>query len=255
MRRTLFVGNWKSTKNIKETEEYFGELTQYAPSWNHEVVLMPSYICLDTASKKLTGDVKLGAQDVSHMGTGILNGDIPVSDLKTLGVKYCLVGHVDRRGLGEENDRINKKMHNLINEGIIPILCIGETSQEYEQNRTREVLEKQLRECLVGVKNAEDIVIAYQPVWSIGAGHSVNNDFIALMADFVRKTVKDVTGNPMSANCTILYGGGPITNQTAKGFLEILNIDGLMATVASFKPQSWNEIVKTEFTIRRSSLE
>ena len=254
MRKTLFVGNWKSTKNVAETEEYFRELPQYISKWKHDVVLMPSFICLDVARRFNLPDVKLGAQEISHLGTGACSGDIPASSLKSLGVKYCLVGHVDRRAMGESNDMINKKLHNCLAESIIPILCIGETLQEYENNRTREVIEKQLRECLVGVNNIENIVIAYQPIWSIGTGHVVNTEYIGLICEYIRKIVVSI-GNAVSAGFTLLYGGGPITSQTAKGFLEMPEVDGLMMTLASYKPSTLTEVVTTEFTIKRSALE
>lgn len=253
MRKTLFVGNWKSTKNVAETEEYFRELPQHTSKWKHEVVLMPSFICLDVARRFNLPDLKLGAQEVSHMGTGACNGDIPASSLKSLGVKYCLVGHVDRRAMGEENSRINIKLNNCLGESITPILCIGETLQEYESNRTREVLEKQLRECLVGVNNMDNVIIAYQPIWSIGTGHVVNTEYIGLICEHIRKTVVSITGNAMSANFTLLYGGGPITAQTAKGFLEMPDIDGLMMTFASYKPSTFTEVITTEFAMQRSN--
>ena len=162
MRRTLFVCNWKSNKTIAETEEFLSELPQFSSGWQHEVVLMPSYMGLSTASQKLTGDVKLGAQDVSHLGKGALCGDIPAELLKSVGVKYCIVGHVDRRMMGESNDRLNLKLKQCIAQEIVPVLCIGETLSEYESNRSREVIEKQLKECLVGVTDFTKIVIAYQ---------------------------------------------------------------------------------------------
>jgi len=255
MRRTLFVGNWKSTKNIKETEDYFRELPQHTAGWKHEVVLMPSFVCLEVANRYPLPDIKLGSQEVSHMGTGMISGDIPVSTLKTLNVKYALIGHVDRRAMGETNERINAKIKNCLAEGISPILCIGETLQEYEGNRTREVIDKQLRECLVGIKNMDNVVIAYQPIWSIGSGHFVNIEFIGLIANYIRKTVIQITGNATSGNFPLLYGGGPITPTTAQGFLETPDIDGLMMTVGSYKPDSLSQIVRTEFTIRRSNLQ
>ena len=255
MRRTLFVGNWKSTKNVAETVEYLSEVAQHVNGWQHEVVLTPSYICLDVASQKMLPSIKLGAQDISHMGTGACNGDIPASSLKSLGVKYCIVGHVDRRSMGEDNARVNIKLKNCIDNSIIPILCIGESMQEYESNRTREVIEKQLQECLVGIRAVEEIVIAYQPIWSIGTGHQINTEYIGLIANHIRKTVVKMTGNAMSGNFTLLYGGGPITPQTCKSFLETPDIDGLMMTVGSYKPATFNEIITTEFKVRRSILE
>ena len=255
MRRTLFVGNWKSNKTVAETDAYFTELPQFVSSWQHEVVLMPPYVCLDVASKKIVPGIKLGAQDVSHLDKGACSGDIPASLLKTLGVQYCLVGHYDRRKLGETNDIINTKIKNLISNEITPILCIGETMDEYNNDKTKEVVEKQLKECLVGIKDVDKIVIAYQPIWTVGTGHQIYSEYIGLIADHMRKTVKAITGNAISANFTLLYGGGPITPQTSKMFLETPDVDGLMATVGSLTPATFSEIIKTEFKIKKSYLE
>ncbi|KAI4454048.1 triosephosphate isomerase [Holotrichia oblita] len=227
----------------------------HAASWQSEVVITPTFLSLETASRKITPNVKLGAQDVSHLGMGAYCGEIPASLLKALGVKYCIVGHVERRGLGETNDRINLKVKNCLAYGIIPILCIGETLSEYEGDKTRVVIEKQLKECLVGVSGVENIVIAYQPIWSIGTGNQVPTEYIGIIADFIRKTVKKITGNALSANFTLLYGGGPITAQTAKMFLETPDIDGLMVGGTSLKPSSLSEIVNTKFQIKKSYLE
>jgi len=254
MRRTLFVGNWKANKTIAETEEYFSQLPMYAAGWQSEVVITPSFLSLDMAARKITPNVKLGAQDVSHLGMGAYSGEIPAALLKSIGVKYCIVGHVERRAMGETNDRINLKVKNCIDHGIVPILCVGENLAEYESNKAHDVIERQLREGLVGVRDVENIVIAYQPSWSIGTGHQVPPEYVGIIAEFIRKAVKNFTGHATAVNFTLLYGGA-ISASNAQAFLETPDVDGLMVGGTSLKPSSLSEIVSTKFKIKKSYLE
>ena len=255
MRKPLFVGNWKAGMSVTDAENYLKEAEKFSAEWKHEVVILPSYLCLDTMKRHNTTKILLGAQDVSQESGVTYTGEIPATNLYNMGCKYALVGHTDRRARGETNQAVNKKILSCLASGITPIVCIGEDLNEYNQNRTREVVEKQLRECLVGVRQIENIVIAYQPVWSIGTGHQIAVDYIALIADYIRKTVRDITKDPMSVHFTLLFAGGPITGATARGFLETPGIDGLMSTIASMKVGTFNEIINTKFEVKRSMLE
>lgn len=252
MRRTLFVGNWKANKTIPEVEEYFKELPKYVDKWQHEVVLMPSYVNLDCAARTKPEKVLLGAQDVSQWAGGEHCGEVSAAMLKAVGVKYCLAGHVERRAMGEDNLCINQKIKNLLAVGITPIVCFGETLPEYKNNFTREVVEKQIKECLDGILEVDKLVLAYQPAWTFGTGFfaTASGDYINMISDFMRKTVVKMRGNPMAANFTILYGGG-ISVANAKEYLEQPEIDGLMVGPTSQKPEVFNQIVTTPFTIKK----
>ena len=250
MRRTLIVGNWKANKTIAETEAYLKELPQFSANWKHEVVITPSFVNLETASRHMPSNVKLGAQDLSQWPSGEHNGEVTATMLRAVGVQYCIVGHVERRQMGETNTAINAKVKNCLSSDITPIICVGETLEEYNSDMTRVVLEKQIRSCLDGVKDFGKIVVAYQPVWTIGTGYYAAGDLANIIADFIRKTVQKMTGNAMSSNFPILYGGG-ITASNAREYLETPEVDGLMVGPTSRTPQLLNEIVMTEFTIKK----
>ena len=219
MRRTLFVGNWKAHFTVEEAEKYFQELPQHSSNWTHEVVLTPAYTLMDTAKKMLPPNVILGAQDVSHYGIGHYCGEIPCGLLKPFGVKYAIVGHVERRVMGEQNDRINAKLKACLANDITPILCVGDTLVEYQNNRTKEVIEKQLQECLVGVNDYTKVVIAYQPIWSIGTGFYAASELCGMIATTIRKAVQKMGGNAMAGNFPILYAGG-ITTENAREYFK-----------------------------------
>jgi len=246
MRRTLFVGNWKAHFTVPEAEQYFLDLPQYSGKWEHEVVLTPPFTLMQTAQRMLPPNVKLGAQDVSHQGIGHHCGEIPCGLLTPFGVKYAIVGHVERRVMGEQNDRINKKLKNCLANGITPILCVGEDLREYEANRTKEVIEKQLQECLVGVSDYTKIVVAYQPIWTIGTGFYASSELCCMIANTIRKAVQKLGGNAMAGNFPILYAGG-ITVMNARQYLETMDIDGLMVGPTSLQAKTFSDIVTTSF--------
>jgi triosephosphate isomerase len=254
MRRTLFIGNWKAHNTVAEAEAFFKELPQYSGSWTHEVVLTPPFTCMETAQKMLPPNVILGAQDVSHYGIGHYCGEIPCALLKPFGVKFAIVGHVERRIMGEENSRINIKLKNCLAHDITPVLCVGDTMQEFQSNRTREVIEKQLKECLVGVSDLTKIVIAYQPIWSIGTGHYASSELCGMIAGAIRKAVQKIGGTPMAGNFPILFAGG-ITTGNAREYLEAPDIDGLMVGPTSLKPSTFSEIVTTKFEMQKHNQE
>jgi triosephosphate isomerase len=254
MRRTLFVGNWKAHFTIEEAENYFKDLPQYSAKWEHEAVLTPPYTLMQTAKAMLPPNVTLGAQDVSHYGIGPYCGEIPCALLKPFGVKYAIIGHVERRIMGETNDRINTKLKNCLAHGITPILCVGDNLHEYNNNQTKAVIEKQLQEGLVGVSEYNKLVIAYQPIWSIGTGFYASSELCGMIASTIRKQVQSLGGNPMAGNFPILYAGG-ITVENAQEYLETQDIDGLMVGPTAMKPDVFSKIVTTRFQITRHNME
>jgi len=250
MRRTLFVGNWKAHFTVEEAEQYFADLPQYSGQWVHEAVLTPNYTLMQTAQKHIPPNVALGAQDVSHYGIGPYCGEIPCALLAKFGVKYAIVGHVERRVMGEQNDRINLKVKNCLAHGITPILCVGDTLHEYQTNQTKAVIEKQLKECLVGVTDYTKIVIGYQPIWSIGTGFYAAPELCGIICNLIRKTVQKIGGSPMCGNFPVLYAGG-ITTHNAREYLESQDVDGLMVGPTAMKPEIYHQIVTTKFEMKK----
>jgi len=254
MRRTLFVGNWKAHFTVEEAENYFKELPQHSAKWVYETVLTPPYTLMQTAKAMLPPNVILGAQDVSHHGIGPYCGEIPCGLLKPFGVKYAIIGHVERRVMGETNERINTKIKNCLAHGITPILCVGDNLQEYQSDMTKKVIEKQLQECLAGVSDMTKIVVAYQPIWSIGTGFYASGELCRMIAGTIRQQVQRLGGSPMAANFPILYAGG-ITTENAQEYLETMDIDGLMVGPTSMKPEVFSRIVMTRFQLKKHNME
>jgi len=230
-----------------DVQKFFTEFRPLAASFTHEVVLCPSFVFIDVASRAMPSTVKLGAQDVSQFGAGPYTGEIHAGVLSNFGVKYCIVGHVERRTAGETDEMINKKVKNCIANGITPIICVGDTLAEYQNNMTRVVIERQMREALNGVKEFDRVIFAYQPIWSIGTGHYTSGEYTDLIIDFMRKHMQKLTGVPMAGNITMLYGGG-VTLSNAREYLERPEIDGIMWGLATTKAENIAAFVNVPFT-------
>jgi len=249
----MLVGSWKTYKtDIKEVRQFFDELPQYASNFRqeYEFVLCPSFIHLETAQTLIPPYMKLGAQDCSAYPKGPHTGDITAAQLVSVGVKYCIVGHVERRKAGETDQQINLKIKQCLEAGITPIVCFGETLEEYDNDKTRIVLERQMRDSLMGVKDVEKIVLCYMPIWSIGTGFYTPGEYSNIIADFMRKTAVKFTGNPMSANCTILFGG-QITASNVAEYLECPEVDGVIFAIAALNPRDFAEFAATQFTVKK----
>ncbi|MCL2228587.1 MAG: triose-phosphate isomerase [Firmicutes bacterium] len=253
MRKVIFIGNWKTYKtSISEVDEWCRGILQFSPNFKqeHEFVICPSYIHLPGAAVAVPTNIMLGAQGCSANPPGPHTGEITAAQLATLGVKYCVIGHVEKRAMGETDEQINREIKACQAAGITPIVCFGETLIEYDNDKTRVVIERQMRDCLLGVRNVQDIILCYMPIWSIGTGFYTTGEYSNIIADFMRKTAAKLTGNPMSANCTIVFGG-QITHTNAKEYMECPEIDGVMFAIAALDPKDYSEIAQTEFTTKK----
>jgi len=252
MRKTMFVASWKSYKTTtQEVKEFLNEFPQYSAHFDpqYEVILCPSVVHLEAAHTMFPPNITLGAQDCSQFPAGAHTGETTAAQLATFGVKYCILGHVERRKAGETDQEINAKIKQCIAAGINPIICFGETLVEYDNDQTRIVIERQMRDCLVGVSDVSKLTFCYMPIWSIGTGFYTTGEYSNIIADFIRKTAARLTGNPMAANCTILFGG-QITASNVKEYLETPEVDGVMFAIAALKPPTFAEIVSTKFTVQ-----
>jgi triosephosphate isomerase len=253
MRKTMFVGSWKTYKTgVGEVRDFFKDLPNYSHGFKpeHEIVVCPATIHLAEAHTLIPNYMKMGAQDCSAYGKGPHTGDTTAVQLAAVGVKYCIVGHVERRKDGETDAQINGKIKQCLENGIRPIVCFGETLVEYDNDQTRIVIERQMRDSLMGIHDIENIVLCYMPIWSIGTGFYTTGEYSNIIADFMRKTAVKLTNNPMSANCTILFGG-QITQSNAQEYLECPEVDGVMFAVAALNPRDFSAICATEFSIKK----
>ncbi|MCX7661114.1 MAG: triose-phosphate isomerase, partial [Candidatus Omnitrophica bacterium] len=196
MRKIIIAGNWKMYKNISEAVEFASGLKRELydldlDTARIEIVVCPVFTALYSVGEGIfNSEIKLGAQDVFWEEQGPFTGEVSPLQLKDLGVKYVIVGHSERRQyFFETNERVNKKIKAVLKNGLTPIVCIGETLKERENNLTFSILEEQIKGAFKNVSLEEIIrcVIAYEPVWAIGTGRNATSTQAEEAQNYIRR--------------------------------------------------------------------
>ncbi len=165
--------------------------------------------------------------------------------LESCGVDYVILGHSERRHIFNETDRwINKKVKAVLNGGLKPILCIGETLDQRKSNETKDVIFYQIKEDLKGVEKLDSVVIAYEPVWAIGTGETASSEQIYEAHKWVRDILSDLYSQDIAKITSILYGGS-VKPENAEELFEIKDVNGFLIGGASLKIDSFKEIILT----------
>lgn len=236
--KKLIVANWK----MNGSKGLLAQFLATADSANFgaaEVVLCPPFPFLSITGQMTTKNLKFGAQDCSEMRSGARTGEVSAGILKEFGASHCLVGHSERRPhLSEENKVIHGKLVQLQDCDLTPILCVGETRERRDDNTWRDVIAQQLSILPVGKK--KPIIIAYEPIWAIGAGRLPTSQEIDETMAFVRGRL-DCLGF-ISGKQRVLYGGSA-DEKNAAMLLSLSNVDGLLVGGASLDPIRFAKIV------------
>jgi len=241
----LIAANWKMHKTVGETEEYikaFLNLVEHPES--REILLCPPFTSLYVAGKLLEGSgVKLGAQNCHYEKKGAFTGEISIPMLKDVGCEYVIVGHSERRHIfGEDDELINKKLIACLEEGIRPILCVGEKLEDREAGMTFKVIETQIKLALSGIEEHTDSIdIAYEPVWAIGTGVPATPEDAVSVHRFIKELVGSM--NPENRGKTRVLYGGSVKPENAGEFMKHSEIEGLLVGGASLEPETFAKIV------------
>ena len=248
MRKKILVGNWKMNKFSSEAREFvknIEEMAVVAKENNIIVGIAPTFLSLEAANSAAVTPI-VSAQNCHFEDSGAFTGEVSVPMLVDLGVKYCLVGHSERRQyFAETNLTCNKKILKLCANKIVPIYCVGETLAEYEAGTTKDVIKEQLVDGLVNVA-ADDVanmVIAYEPVWSIGTGKNASSAIAQDICGFVRETIANLYGQEVADKVLVQYGGSVKPNNI-KEYLNQADIDGALVGGASLQVDSYIEMIK-----------
>ncbi|MBE0670382.1 MAG: triose-phosphate isomerase [Anaerolineales bacterium] len=248
MRTPFVAGNWKMNKTITETRELVSAMR---PVLNQiagvEKVICPPFISLAEASALLTGSgIGLGAQNLHWEEKGAFTGEVAPVMVKEL-CGYVILGHSERRAyFGETDETVNRKLLAAQKVDLTPIVCVGETLEQYESNQTREVVMRQTSLGLKGVSAefAPRIVVAYEPVWAIGTGKASTGEAAnAVVKDFIRSTISEMYGEQIAQAVRVLYGGS-VTGANAAEFFSQPDIDGALVGGASLKLDDFAAITK-----------
>ncbi len=250
MRRKVIAGNWKMHNDLSESQNLISKLTSGLSSkkFNCDVIICPPFTSLSEASSLIKGSpVKLGAQNMYFMESGAYTGEVSVKMLKSVGCEYVILGHSERRTIFKESDGlINEKLKAALKAGLKPIFCVGETLEERESGKEKDVLKTQLSGGLneISLDQMKNIIIAYEPVWAIGTGKTATPGQAEEMHDFIRSYIKD-DFTPETAENLIIQYGGSVKPDNAKELLSQQDIDGALVGGACLKADSFISIIES----------
>jgi len=245
----IVIANWKmNPQTKKEAEQLFKAFLSKDQKLNkNKVIICPSLPHLFISQKLKNKKVLLGAQNVSTENEGAYTGEVSPKMLKDMGVNYVIVGHSERRKIGEDDETINKKILNLLKYKMIPILCVGEKKRDHDGFYLSYVRE-QIKSCLFGVSssNIKNIIIAYEPIWAISSnkGTEATVSEFTEMKIFIKKTLSDLYNEKTAHNILIIYGGS-VNSINAKPFLEEGGADGLLVGRDSLNIKKFFSILET----------
>jgi triosephosphate isomerase len=250
MRKKFIAGNWKMYTNASTAEALAaGVVKGLGGETRIDVALCPPFPYLSTVAKAIAGSpIALGAQNCYHEKEGAFTGEVSPQMLLDVGCKYVILGHSERRQkMGESDAFINRKVHAALAAGLRVILCIGETLQEREANRTETVLAEQLTGSLAGITAATlaNMVVAYEPVWAIGTGKNATPQQAQDAHAFVRREVGQLCGEAAAANLVIQYGGSAKPENVAS-LLHQPDVDGALVGGASLQVEQFLAIIRVE---------
>lgn len=248
-KRNLVVANWKmNPETLEEAKRIFGTSKKIASLLrNTDVVVCPPFVYLGSLSKsKLTRNLFLGVQNVAAEINGAFTGEVSSKMVRNLGAKYAIIGHSERRAMGESNEIVRNKLRIALDAGLSPILCIGEKTRDKE-GAYLEFIKDQIRECLIGLqkKDLVGMIIAYEPIWAIGKSYkeAPTPTDIHEMVLFIKKVVGELFGRDISTSLKILYGGS-VEAPNAYEILHIGNVEGFLVGHASLNAQEFGQILK-----------
>lgn len=249
MRKFLIAGNWKMNCGPEATASLLDNITERCSQIPDflQVLVCPPFISLNTASEKMAGIDRffLGAQNVFQEDNGAYTGEISTSMLNGVGCTYVIVGHSERREYFSETDiTVNAKVKKALRDNLIPIICVGESLDQRKKGAHVRLVQKQVQAALNGVsqKNAQRVVIAYEPIWAIGTGETAAPDQAQHMHEVIRSTIADLIGEETAQQVQILYGGS-MKPHNAESLLEQPDIDGGLIGGASLKAESFCDII------------
>lgn len=239
------AGNWKLNKNPAQAAEFVTKLKEEArPEEQAEMVLLPPALVAYQVAEQVKGTkIGWGGQNAWFENQGAFTGENSAQTLKDMGAKYCLVGHSERRQIfGEPEEMLAKKVQNIQNLGLIPILCVGETQDDRRWNRTQEVIVRQTRSGLQLADPSKPLWLAYEPVWAIGTGVVATPSQVEEAHTILRKALKEWSAMT-SDRIPILYGGS-VKPDNVRSLCTLANVNGFLIGGASLKVEEFVSIAR-----------
>ncbi|MGI6031100.1 MAG: triose-phosphate isomerase [Eubacteriales bacterium] len=245
-RKVVIAGNWKMNMTPSQAAALIGEMKSKITNPVCEVLLCVPYVDIPAAVEAAKGScIKIGAENMHWEPKGAYTGEIAADMLKELGVEYVIIGHSERRQYFAETDvTVNKKVLVALEQGLKPIICVGESLEQREQGITKELVKMQTKIALLGVKSEDmaNVIIAYEPIWAIGTGKTATADQADEVNGWVREAVCDLFGEAV-AKATVVQYGGSMNAKNAAELLSKYHVDGGLIGGASLKADDFAVIV------------
>jgi len=251
-RTPLIAGNWKLNLDHLQAIAFVQKLAWSLSDAKHdpstvEVAVFPPFTDIRSVQTLVAADklpIAYGAQDVSEHESGAYTGEISATFLRALECGYVIVGHSERRTLHNETDeQIAGKVAAAVAQNVIPVICVGETSEDLEKHGPSAVPVAQLKVALSKISSTADIVVAYEPVWAIGSGQAATPEQAENVAAALREVIRETLGDDVAQKTRILYGGSVKANNIA-GFMREPNVDGALVGGASLDLNEFSSIVR-----------
>lgn len=245
-RRHIIAGNWKMYKSISEAVSFIQELAPKVMGVGTEVYLAVPFTSLSAAAEAAQGTpIVIGAQNMNDAAEGAFTGEIAARMLLDAGARFVVLGHSERRHLfGESSEFVNQKVRRALSEGLEPIVCIGETLEQREREGVEEVLSEMISESLKGISREEmrRVIIAYEPVWAIGTGHTATPEEAQKVHAFCRQEIGGQWDAALAESIPLLYGGS-VKPENASGLRAQPDVDGLLVGGASLDVKVFLQII------------
>ena len=245
-RKPIIAGNWKMNKTPEEAKALVSELIPLVKDAKCDVVVCPPFVDLCPVHKLIEGtNIHLGCQNIHWAESGAFTGEISPSMLKAFGVEYAIIGHSERRAyFGETDEGVNKRAKAALANGIVPIICVGETLEQREAGVTESFVSGQTAAAFAGIpaEDAVKVVIAYEPIWAIGTGKTATKEDANATIAVVRKTIAGIYGQEVAQKVRIQYGGS-MKPSNATELMSMPEIDGGLIGGASLKAVDFAGVV------------
>jgi triosephosphate isomerase len=250
MAKPILVANWKNNpKSAAEAADILTGLSRKSALYKKLALhIAPPYTYFESVSKRAMKFASLASQDIFFSTEGSHTGSVTADILKSFGVRLSIVGHSERRALGETSEVVATKVRTAFASGIVPLVCIGESERD-EAGDHLQVIQDQLKFSLEGIRRKEDaekLIIAYEPVWAIGkrAAEAITSTDLAEMVIFIKKALTDIFGREAADAIPVLYGGS-VDATNAESLYRETGIRGFLVGRASLDPKQFSEIAKT----------
>lgn len=246
-RKTVIVGNWKMNNTPTQTKEFMQQLKTLLPKgrWCDIALCVPA-VCIPAAVRAMRETrVGIGAENCHAAASGAYTGEISADMLVDAGCKYVIVGHSERRAMGETDAMVNAKVLAALEAGLIPILCCGESLEQREAGITSEWVAMQIKLGLKGVpeEKIRKVVIAYEPIWSIGTGVTATAEQAQEVCEHIRAVIRKLYSSKNARAISVLYGGS-MNENSAFELLAEPDIDGGLIGIASLVPEKFVQIIE-----------